>query len=148
MKKNSSEKVLNIDEKNINALRRCSTKASNVSGKRSPLKFLLLDIISYVIHSHLNLTYFLKVTYILHRSNNRLSKEIEGNSPKLITYLPVHWDCFLMFARLLSFQYVKNCWRSYILILHALQEASNILVISAQKLQGVKGHIFDRTGII
>ena len=72
MKKNSSEKVLNIDEKNINALRRCSTKASNVSGKRSPLKFLLLDIISYVIHSHLNLTYFhLKVTYILNRSNNK-----------------------------------------------------------------------------
>ena len=43
----------------------------------------------------------------------------------------------------LSIQYVKNCWRSHILILHVLQEARNILVIPISKLLGVQGYIDD-----
>ena len=61
-------------------------------------------------------------------------------------YLSVCWVCFVyffMFGMLLSFQYVKNCWRSHILILHVLQEASSMLVIQILKLLDIQGYISD-----
>ena len=48
--------------------------------------------------------------------------------------LPVCQFSFLMFKILPPFQYMKNCLLSNILILHSLQEASNILVILILKL--------------
>ena len=41
-----------------------------------------------------------------------------------------------------SFQYVKKYWRSHILILHVLQEASNILVILILNLIDVQVYIY------
>ena len=119
-KKKSSEK--------INALHRWSAKVFYI-----------------VIHSHSNLIYyphkdnihielkwqqtdFLKRVREIHRSRS---------------YLSVPLVCFLIFGMLLSFQYLKNCWRSHILVLHALQKASDILVIPILKLLGVQGYISD-----
>ena len=49
MKKNMSEKILNkYRSKNINALRRSSTKTSEIGGKRSLLEFFLVNI----LHRH------------------------------------------------------------------------------------------------
>ena len=41
------------------------------------------------------------------------------------------------------FPVCEKLLRSYILILHTLQEASNMLVIPILKLQSVQGYIFD-----
>ena len=87
MKKKGSEKILNKYRwKNINALRRLSTKASKVGGKPSPRKFFWVNILyrnSFTLESdsrHKNNihTYWIEVT------TDGLSKESERNSPKSI----------------------------------------------------------------
>ena len=50
----------------------------------------------------------------------------------------------LMFGMLLYFQFVNKLLAESLLILHALQEASDILVIPILKLLGVQGYISDR----
>ena len=59
------------------------------------------------------------------------------------SYLSVRQFCFLTFG-MLSFQYVKSCWRSHILILHTCQEATNILVILVLQVIRVQEYIFNR----
>ena len=68
---------------------------------------------------------------MIEATTERLSKDGERNS---LTLIPV--SSFILYfnvCNVVSFQYEKNCLWSHIVLLHALQKASNILVILHSK---------------
>ena len=77
--------------KNINVLRRWSTTASKVDGKRSPLKLFLVNIpYRNSITLEPDLFFSLKIAYILNWSNSR-------RNHRSWIYLPVRRFCFFNF---------------------------------------------------